>query len=194
MGWRNPTNGTRPLRPLGRERSGLGRRAIPGCSGSGPGGDASARRAASPARPAPREPERSGWRPPLHPRGPERSPRPALPRRLARTMPFFCSTNVDPFTRLDTTATPRPSDTATGLGLRAPSPAAAAAAAAVPIPPRRPPRLRLRASGSGGGAGEAGGLGVQGGEAWGPAGAGRGAWVPSSGSEGEEEGSGCGGL
>lgn len=74
---------------------------------------------------------------------PLQHPRPALaaralPRRLARTMPFFCSTNVDPFTRLDTTATPRPRDTAAGLGLRAPSPAAAAAAAAVPMPPARP--------------------------------------------------------
>lgn len=70
-------------------------------------------------------------------------PRPALPRLLARTMPFFCSTNVDPFTRLDTTATPRPSDTAAGLGPRAPSPAAAAAAA-VPMPPAPPSAARAR--------------------------------------------------
>lgn len=83
-----------------------------------------------------------------------------LPRRLARTMPFFCSTNVDPFTRLDTTATPRPRDTAAGLGLRAPSPGAAAAAA-VPMPPARPracacaprPMGGQRSAGAGGGAG-----------------------------------------
>lgn len=81
---------------------------------------------------SPRRAAASSTPPPPQPRA---GPRPALPRRLARTMPFFCSTNVDPFTKLDTTATPRPSDTAAGLGLRAPSPAAAAAAAAVPILP-----------------------------------------------------------
>lgn len=84
-----------------------------------------------------------GGRPPLHPRAPA-----TLPRRLARTMPFFCSTNVDPFTRLDTTATPKPSDTAAGLGLRAPSPAAAAAAA-VPIPPAPPPAPATAPAGTG---------------------------------------------
>lgn len=69
-------------------------------------------------------------------------------------MPFFCSTNVDPFTRLDTTATPRPSDTAAGLGPRAPSPAAAAAAA-VPMPPAPPSAARARAAPHGLGEGAA---------------------------------------
>lgn len=40
----------------------------------------------------------------------------ALPLPRARTMPFFCRTKVEPFTRLDTTATLRPSDTAAGPG------------------------------------------------------------------------------
>lgn len=49
-----------------------------------------------------------------------------VPRPLARTIPFFCNTNVDPFTRLETTATLKPSETAAGPGLGdPPSPAVA---------------------------------------------------------------------
>lgn len=50
----------------------------------------------------------------------------SLPLPRARTIPFFCRTKVEPFTRLETTATLKPSDTAAGPGLcAAPSPAAA---------------------------------------------------------------------
>lgn len=153
-----------------------GRRAIPGGLGSGPGGDAGGAQGRVPV-PVPGSGGTLSTAPAaaLHPRRPQRSPRPALPRRLARTMPFFCSTNVDPFTRLDTTATPRPSDTAAGLGLRAPSPAAAAAAAAVPIPPAPALRACARAPPAWGRGRESkGGLGGGVGRARGAAGAGPG--------------------
>lgn len=57
-----------------------------------------------------------------------------LPRPRARTIPFFCRTKVEPFTRLDTTATLKPSDTAAGPGLcAAPSPAAAPTAIRIAV-------------------------------------------------------------
>ena len=73
---------------------------------------------------------------------PRRSPRTAapgaagpLPRPRARTIPFFCRTKVEPFTRLDTTATLKPSDTAAGPGFcAAPSPAAAPTAIRIAQP------------------------------------------------------------
>lgn len=59
-----------------------------------------------------------------------------LPRPRARTIPFFCRTKVEPFTRLETTATLKPRDTAAGPGLcAAPSPAAAPTAIRI-APPR----------------------------------------------------------
>lgn len=62
----------------------------------------------------------------------------ALPRPLARTIPFFCSTNVEPLTRLDTTATLKPRETAAGPGFgEPPSPGAAAAPTAILMPGRR---------------------------------------------------------
>lgn len=62
----------------------------------------------------------------------------ALPRPLARTIPFFCSTNVEPLTRLDTTATLKPRETAAGPGFgETPSPGAAAAPKAILMPGRR---------------------------------------------------------
>lgn len=58
-----------------------------------------------------------------------------LPRPRARTIPFFCRTKVEPFTKLETTATLKPSDTAAGPGLcAAPSPAAAPTAIRIAPP------------------------------------------------------------
>uniref|UniRef100_A0ACB8FIU2 Uncharacterized protein n=1 Tax=Sphaerodactylus townsendi TaxID=933632 RepID=A0ACB8FIU2_9SAUR len=58
-----------------------------------------------------------------------------VPLPLARTIPFFCNTNVDPFTRLETTATLKPSETAAGPGLGDPP----SAPTILPTPGRRCP-------------------------------------------------------
>lgn len=78
----------------------------------------------------------------------------AVPRPLARTIPFFCKTKVEPFTRLETTATLKPSETAAGPGLGAPPSPAAAAPTIIPTPgrcyrheaPRAARRCRLLSS------------------------------------------------
>lgn len=104
--------GSRPARCRGRGHAHLaGYWGVAGCGG----------RPGSPGRGAPTCRHRSA--------GP-------LPLPRARTIPFFCRTKVEPFTRLETTATLKPSDTAAGPGLcAAPSPAAAPTAIRM-APPR----------------------------------------------------------